>query len=100
MLSRKRPAFSRRHPRALAQEGGAALDHAPLLVRGQLREQRQRQHAPAGLLADGEVALGVTQVSEALLAVQGDGVVDLAADALGLQVLDQAVALAAADPDD
>src|SRR4051794_30261653 len=64
---------SRREAGALAQEGGATLDHPPLLLDGQLREHRQGQDGPAGLLAGGEVALGVAEVGEALLAVQRDG---------------------------
>src|SRR5262245_37991518 len=79
----------------LAQIGDAAADDAGLLPGRDLGEDGQCEGRPAGLLADGEVALTVAQIGQALLPVQRDGVVDLAADAVGLEVPNQGVALAA-----
>src|SRR5206468_1043653 len=90
----------RRPARLLAEERRGALDDAPLLFHGDLGEHRKRQHAASCRFADREVAFAVAEEAEAFLQVQRDRVVDLAADLLVAEVLDERVTLAAADADD
>src|SRR5262249_49855229 len=87
-------------PHALAQEAGAALDDAPLLVGGQLGVDRQGPGRPGRPPRRREGAPRGTEGGPTLPLVQGQGVVDLAADVFGLEVADEGVALAVGDADD
>src|SRR5437870_13157761 len=66
-------------------ERGDAVDDVGLLLGRQLGIDRQRQGLPGGALGFGEVSGLVSQVAEALLAVERHGALDLRADALGGQ---------------
>src|SRR5204863_1969437 len=75
----------RRPPHLFAHIGPDGADDARLLLGGEVGEHRQRQHAAARLLAGGEVPLAVAQPRQALLQMQRDRVIDLAADPLIIQ---------------
>src|SRR5438477_6804146 len=63
--SRKPPPLSGGDAGALAEESGATVDDAALLVFGQLRINWQRQHAAARVLAGREIALAVAEILQA-----------------------------------
>ena len=56
------------------------------LLRLQLREHRERDHFPAGLLGMGEISLAIAELREALLQVQRHRVVDRVPDAARVEV--------------
>src|SRR5205807_6598182 len=62
-------------------------DYAALLLRGELREHRERKHLGGGLLGDREVTRTEAQSLIGLREVKRDRVVDARADACGRQVL-------------
>src|SRR5258708_7404905 len=61
---------------ASAVEVGDALDHSLLLFLCQLREHRQRQHFFRSAFGFREVAFAVSEIDEARLQVQWDGIVN------------------------
>ena len=71
--------------------------HAGLLVGGDLGEDRQREDLPRRLLGDREAPRTEAKVRERPLEVDRDRVVDLRADAVGVEPLDHLVAVRDAD---
>src|SRR5262249_24122692 len=96
----RRSSESRRHARPLPHESCAALNHAPLLIDGQLRIHGQCEHFPARLLAGREVSGAVAEMGQAALKMERHGIINLAADPFGLEMADQGIALAVGNADD
>src|SRR6185437_3957618 len=78
-------------------ERGDALHHVRLLLRRQFGVHRQRHGLARGPLGFGEVPRFVPQVVEALLEVEGHGVVDLRADPLRGEELPERIPLGRAN---
>src|ERR1044071_1756208 len=85
---------------ASSEESSERLDDVLLLRARQLRIHRERERGARGALGLGEVALAVSEVGEAGLQVERDGVIDLRADAVSLEVFEQRVAALFGDADD
>src|ERR1700742_2803629 len=85
------PHFTSEDGRVSGEEAADAFDDVLLLLAGQLRDHRQRERLACGALGFGEVALRVAEVREAFLHVQRNGVVNLRAHAVLLEVFDERV---------
>src|SRR5439155_575449 len=73
-------------------------DHAPLLLRGELRIHREREHLGGDPLGDREVTAAEAERLVGLLEMERDGVVDARAETDGSEVLLQPLSIR--DPHD
>ena len=78
-------------------EAADSVDHGLLFVVAEFGVDGQGEDFGGGALGVGEVAGLVAEVFEGRLQVEWDGVVDFAADAMGGQVVAEAVAARRAD---
>src|ERR1019366_9893338 len=83
--------------RRLAVKVCDAFHHPALLVFVEFSKHGQRQHFFRGALGFGEVAFAVSEIDEARLQVQRDGIVDLGPDLARGEKLAQLFAAVGAD---
>lgn len=73
----------------MSEEFPRISSHVFLFLLRELGEHGEGQNIAAGALGLGQIALLVSQILEAFLQVQGEGIIDLGADSLLFEVIAQ-----------